>query len=121
MSAALRIAARWAFTHGAPSLDWYAARRNLASWRVAHACGFTHHGSLPQRVPVRDGTADAWRASLGEVLVFTRGGELVEGGTAELGDSVRPSAHGRGQRGEQQDARRRRVHAVGPRGGCRGP
>ncbi|MFF5322808.1 GNAT family N-acetyltransferase [Janibacter hoylei] len=128
-------------------------------------CGFTHHGTLPQRVPVRDGTADAWRASLlpgepmtprhtwvvpplvevgglrlrplrdddraiadvasddplGEVLVFTRGGELVEGGTAELGDSVRPSAHGRGQRGEQQDARRRRVHAVGPRGGCRGP
>lgn len=116
-------------------------------------------------MPVRDGTADAWRASLlpgepmtprhtwvvpplvevgglrlrplrdddraiadaasddllGEVLVFTRGGELVEGGTAELGDSVRPSAHGRGQRGEQQDARRRRVHAVGPRGGCRGP
>lgn len=128
-------------------------------------CGFTHHGTLPQRVPVRDGTADAWRASLlpgepmtprhtwvvpplvevgglrlrplrdddraiadaasddplGEVLVLTRGGELVEGGTAELGCSVRSSARGRGQRGEQQDARRRRVHAVRPRGGCRGP
>ena len=64
MSAALRLGARWAFEHGAPSLYWYAARGNLASWRVAHSCGFTHHGTLPQRVPVRHGTADAWCASL---------------------------------------------------------
>lgn len=183
MSAALRIAAQWAFAHRAPSLYWLAARGNFASWRVAHACGFTHHGTLPQRVPVRDGTADAWVASLlpgqpmtarqpwvvppvveadglrlrpprdddtaiaephdhpphhlparavptpetfddwllrrresmsigrgsnwciadadsdeplGEALVFVRDGGLAEGGTAELGYSVRPSARGRG-------------------------
>lgn len=64
MSAALRSGARWAFAHGAPSLYWQAARGHLASWRVAHACGFAHHGTLPRRVPLRDGTADAWCASL---------------------------------------------------------
>lgn len=47
MSAALRIAAQWAFAHRAPSLYWLAARGSFASWRVAHACGFTHHGTLP--------------------------------------------------------------------------
>lgn len=33
---------------------------------------------------------------LGEALVFVRDGGLAEGGTAELGYSVRPSARGRG-------------------------
>lgn len=65
MSGALRMAAGWAFDHGAPSLYWWAARGNFASWRVAHACGFTHHGSLPGRVPHRAlGSSDAWVASL---------------------------------------------------------
>ncbi|WP_338748267.1 GNAT family N-acetyltransferase [Janibacter alittae] len=40
MSGALRLAARWAFDHGAASLYWCAARGHFASWRVAHACGF---------------------------------------------------------------------------------
>lgn len=65
MSAALRLAATWAFDHGAPSLYWYAARGNFASWRVAHACGFTHHGTLPAQVFHRTrGTSSAWVASL---------------------------------------------------------
>lgn len=184
MSGALRLAARWAFDHGAPSLYWFAARGNFASWRVAHACGFTHQGTLPTRLADRaDRVADAWAAlllpddemsprhawveppvveadglrlrplrdddraiaephdhpahfmpsrgipspetfddwllrrregmsrgagmnwciteatvdePLGEVLVFVRDGVLVEGGTAELGYALRPSARGRG-------------------------
>lgn len=182
MSGALRLAAQWAFSHGAPSLYWFAARGNFASWRVAHAAGFTYHGTLPSRVHHRElGSADAWVASLlpgqslsprhpwieppvieaegirlrplrdddtaiaephdhpthhvperavptpetfddwllrrrevmsrgtssnwciadrtsdealGEALVFVHEGTLVEGGTAELGYSVRPSARG---------------------------
>lgn len=50
MSGALRLAAGWAFDHGCPSLYWLAERGNFASWQVAHACGFTHHGTLPRRV-----------------------------------------------------------------------
>lgn len=184
MSAALRLAARWAFDHGAPSLHWWAARGNFPSWRVAHACGFTLIGTVPARIGDRDGgatetwlaallpgdpmtprspwieppvieatglrlrplretdralaephdhpthhvpaqavptpeTVDAWLLrrresaalgmswvwcitdpttdeALGEVLVFVRSGHLVEGGTAELGYTVRPSARGRG-------------------------
>ncbi|NYF99136.1 GNAT family N-acetyltransferase [Janibacter cremeus] len=200
MSGALRLAARWAFDHGAPSLYWWAARGNFASWRVAHACGFTHHGTLPSRVHHRDlGSSDAWVASLlpdqammprrawveptlieaeglrlrpirdddravaephdhpahhmpahgipspqtfqdwllrrregmslgrsvnwciadatsddplGEVLVFVRDGSLVEGGTAELGYALRPSARGRGVAGRA--ARLATEHALRP-------
>lgn len=184
MSAALRLAAAWAFDHGARSLSWHAARGNFASWRVARAAGFTDQGLLPARMPTREGDAvDAWCATLlpgqpmspqvrwvepavleekgvqlrpirdddtavaephdhpphhvpdraiptaetfdrwllrrrelmaagsssnwciadaeddeplGEVLVFVHGGALDEGGTAELGYHVRPSARGRG-------------------------
>lgn len=184
MSGALRLAAGWAFAHGAPSLYWFAARGNFASWRVAHACGFTHLGTLPRRIADRtDTVADAWVAALrpgeamvpvhpwltprvleaeglrlrelretdralaephdhpthhvpthavptpqtfdewvlrrlessalgtgyvwcitepasdeaiGEVLIFVRSGHLAEGGTAEVGYTVRPSARGHG-------------------------
>lgn len=187
MSGALRLAARWAFAHDAPSLYWWAERGHLASWRVAHACGFTHVGTLPARLAARDGSPlDAWCAvlrpgddgrattpwidprviegdglrlrplrdddtaiaephdhpphfvparavptpqtfadwllrrregmatgrsvnwciaeattdePLGEVLLFVQDGVLTEGGTAELGYSVRPSARGRGVAG----------------------
>ncbi len=65
MSTALRLAATWAFDHGAPSLYWFAERGNFASWRVAHACGFTLHSTLPHRLAARDGSGtDAWVASL---------------------------------------------------------
>lgn len=65
MSAAVRLAAGWAFEHGAASLYWHTERGNVASWRVVWATGFTDHGLLPARVPVRGGgAADAWCASL---------------------------------------------------------
>lgn len=65
MSAALRLAAGWAFERGAPSLYWLAGRGNFASWRVAHACGFTHHGTLPEHRAYRQsGSIDVWVASL---------------------------------------------------------
>lgn len=65
MSAAVRLAAAWAFEHGAPSLYWYAARGNFASRRVAWASGFTQLGTLPALVADRvEGTSDAWAAVL---------------------------------------------------------
>lgn len=65
MSDALRLAAQWAFDHGAPSLYWFAARGNFPSWRVAHACGFTRQGTLPSYVAGRmHACEDAWAASL---------------------------------------------------------
>lgn len=200
MAAALRLAAEWAFAHGAPSIYWFAARGHFASWRVAHACGFTLHSTLPDRLASRDGCRiDAWVASLsprrpmtpqhpwivppeiegeglrlrplrdddtaiaephdhpshhlsaravptpetfddwllrrregmslgrssnwciadaasdeplGEVLVFVHAGHLAEGGTAELGYSVRPSARGRGVAGRA--ARMAAEHALRP-------
>ncbi|WP_338748268.1 GNAT family N-acetyltransferase [Janibacter alittae] len=54
---------------------------------------------------------------LGEVLVFVRSGHLAEGGTAELGYTVRPSARGRGL--AREAARSAAAHALQPtaRGG----
>ncbi len=65
MTAAMRLGAAWAFEQGAPSLYWYANVGNWGSRRVAWRVGMTDHGTLPQRVPGRDGTVmDAWCASL---------------------------------------------------------
>lgn len=65
MSRALRLAARWAFAEaGLPVLHWWAEVGNFASWRVAHACGFTFEGTRRLTLPRRDGLADGWFASL---------------------------------------------------------
>ncbi len=65
MTAAMRLGAAWAFEQGAPSLYWYANVGNWGSRRVAWRVGMTDHGTLPQRVPGRDGAVmDAWCASL---------------------------------------------------------
>ncbi len=65
MSRALRLAARWAFDEaGLPILHWSTHAGNLASWRVAHACGFTFHGGLPLALPHRGELLDGWFASL---------------------------------------------------------
>jgi RimJ/RimL family protein N-acetyltransferase len=65
MSRALRLAARWAFAEaGLPVLHWWAQAGNLASWRVAHSCGFTFEGTRRLALPRRDGLADGWFASL---------------------------------------------------------
>jgi [ribosomal protein S5]-alanine N-acetyltransferase len=65
MSRAVRLAARWGFEEaGLPVLHWWAQVGNLASWRVAHACGFTFEGTRRQALPRRGGLADGWFASL---------------------------------------------------------
>lgn len=71
MARAVRLLAGHYFTErGGRRLYWYAERGNWASWRVAWACGFRHHGLLPMKVagladvpgdPARDG----WVASVG--------------------------------------------------------
>lgn len=64
MSDAVRVACRWAFDEGAPSMYWYANRGNWASRRVAWACGFTMHGLMPAKIAARGGPADCWAGSL---------------------------------------------------------
>ncbi|GGL28706.1 GNAT family N-acetyltransferase [Phycicoccus endophyticus] len=67
MAAAVRLACRWWFERGGSRVLWRAARGNFASWRVAWACGFTRHGTLPGSLADGDGgpALDAWQASLG--------------------------------------------------------
>jgi RimJ/RimL family protein N-acetyltransferase len=65
MSRALRLAARWAFTQAElPVLHWWAEAGNLASWRVAHACGFTFEGARRRAVRRPGGLVDGWFGSL---------------------------------------------------------
>lgn len=70
MAGALRLAARWWFTEReGVRVHWAAVRGHSASWRVAWACGFTHHGTIPQLLANPDDpfapASDMWRASLG--------------------------------------------------------
>ena len=67
MSSALRLASRWWFGDGGIRVHWSSIRGNFGSWRVAWACGFTHHGTTPQAHPDPEGgrALDLWRASLG--------------------------------------------------------
>lgn len=68
MASALRLAAQWWFDEGGSRVQWRAVRGNFPSWRVAWACGFTHHGILPGSHPPTEGdgpAADTWLASLG--------------------------------------------------------
>jgi RimJ/RimL family protein N-acetyltransferase len=65
MSRALRLAARWAFDQlELPILHWSTHAGNLASWRVAHACGFTFHGAQPLALAHRGALVDGWFATL---------------------------------------------------------
>jgi ribosomal-protein-alanine N-acetyltransferase len=65
MSRALRLAALWAFEQAKlPVLHWWAEVGNFASWRVAHACGFTFEGTRRLAVRRSDRLADGWFASL---------------------------------------------------------
>lgn len=64
MTRAVRLATRWAFDRGLPVVHWWAHAGHLASWRVAHACGFTFHGERPLSIPYRGGLRDGWYASL---------------------------------------------------------
>lgn len=64
MARAVRLATAWAFERGLPVVHWSTHVGNLASWRVAHACGFTFHGERPLSVPHRGELRDGWYASL---------------------------------------------------------
>ncbi len=65
MARAVRLATRWAFDEaGLPVVHWNAHVGNLASWRVAHACGFTFRGAIPLSVRHRGELRDAWHATL---------------------------------------------------------
>lgn len=65
MARAVRLAARWAFEHGdAAAIHWRADVGNLASRRVAWACGFTFHGTVPRLLAERGDVVDAWIGSL---------------------------------------------------------
>lgn len=90
MSGALRLATRWWFDRGGLRMFWEANRGNVASWRVAHSCGFTFHGVMPQQLPHRDVAVDGWTASVGRDDDLTqpatpwREAALLEGDTIRL-------------------------------------
>lgn len=65
MSGAVRLVTRWWFDQGGVRMIWEANRGNFASWRVAHACGFTFHGILPQHLDHRGEPVDAYYGSVG--------------------------------------------------------
>lgn len=65
MSSAVRLATQWWFDQGGVRMIWEANRGNFASWRVAHACGFTFHGILPQHLDHRGEPVDAYYGSVG--------------------------------------------------------
>ncbi len=65
MAQAVRLATRWAFTErDLPVIHWSTHAGNLASWRVAHACGFTFDAERPLSIPQRGELRDGWFASL---------------------------------------------------------
>jgi RimJ/RimL family protein N-acetyltransferase len=64
MARAVRLGTAHAFDRGLPVVHWATHAGNLASWRVAHACGFTFHGERPLSVPHRGELRDGWFASL---------------------------------------------------------
>ncbi|MBT9255892.1 GNAT N-acetyltransferase [Phycicoccus sp. MAQZ13P-2] len=67
MAAAVRLVVAWFLEQGGHRVHWRAERGNFASWRVAWACGFTHHGTLPGSLEAVGGgpPLDAWQASVG--------------------------------------------------------
>lgn len=65
MTRAVRLATRWAFdVGGVPIVHWSTHAGNLASWRVAHACGFAFHGERPLALAHRGELRDLWEGSL---------------------------------------------------------
>lgn len=65
MTRAVRLAAAWAFEQGdVAAVHWRSDVGNLASRRVAWACGFTFHGTVPRLLAERGKVVDAWIGSL---------------------------------------------------------
>ncbi len=65
MSHSLRLLARHWFDQGGVRVYWRATRGNFPSRRVAWACGFTIHATLPQVLAHPEGPQDGWVGSLG--------------------------------------------------------
>jgi RimJ/RimL family protein N-acetyltransferase len=66
MAAAVRLAVDWALTEGETDVvHWRANVGNVASLRVAHAAGFTLHGTTPRLLHQRGQLLDAWTGSFG--------------------------------------------------------
>lgn len=62
---AVRLATRWAFeSGGAEVVHWRSQVGNVASRRVAWACGFTFGGTVPRLLHERGVVHDAWTAWL---------------------------------------------------------
>ncbi len=65
MVRAVRLAVDWAFTNTAIEIvHWRAHVGNEASLRVAHAAGFTLHGTTPGLLHERGQVLDAWTGSI---------------------------------------------------------
>ncbi|GAA3526923.1 hypothetical protein GCM10022234_25230 [Aeromicrobium panaciterrae] len=65
MTRAVRLANDWAFTEGGIEIvHWRSHVGNEASLRIAHATGFTMHGTTPGLLHERGRVLDAWTASI---------------------------------------------------------
>ncbi|MBC7630193.1 GNAT family N-acetyltransferase [Aeromicrobium sp.] len=65
MAAAVRLAVDWAFAEGGIEIvHWRSHVGNEASLRVAHATGFTLHGTTPGILYERGRVLDAWTGSI---------------------------------------------------------
>lgn len=64
MSRALRLVCSWAFEHGIEVIHWSARVGNWPSLRVAWACGFTVHATVPDLLGDARGRWDGWVATL---------------------------------------------------------
>ena len=65
MARAVRLAVDWAFTEGGVEIvHWRSHVSNEASLRVAHATGFTLHGTTPGLLLERGKVIDAWTGSI---------------------------------------------------------
>jgi RimJ/RimL family protein N-acetyltransferase len=65
MARAVRLAVDWAFSDGgAEIVHWRSRVGNEASLRVAHATGFTLHGTTPGMLHERGQVHDAWTGSI---------------------------------------------------------
>ena len=65
MARAVRLAVDWAFNEGLVEIvHWGAHVGNEASLRVAHATGFTLHGTTPGMLLERGRVLDAWTGSI---------------------------------------------------------
>lgn len=65
MARAVRLAVDWAFSEGGIEIvHWRSHVGNDASLRIAHATGFTLHGTTPGFLLERGNVIDAWTASI---------------------------------------------------------